>query len=59
MSGNFQDGGAGGVAIQGGDMGTYPEDREGPRELPAWGRALDHQKKTAEKGGPALDITPS
>ena len=32
VSGNlFQGGGTGGVAVRGGDVGTYPEDGAGPR----------------------------
>ena len=48
---NFQGDGAGGAPVRGGDMGTYPTDRAGPVELPARGRAPDHQKTTAERGG--------
>ena len=55
----FQGVGAGTVAVWGGAMGNYPEDRAGPGEFPAWGRALDHRKTTAEKGGQALDISSS
>ena len=55
----FQGGGTGSVAVQGGNMGTYPEDRAGPGESPARGRAPDHRKTTAEKGLQALDISSS
>ena len=37
-------------------MVNYPEDRAGPGELPARGRAPDHQKTTVEKGVWAMDI---
>ena len=40
-------------------MGTYPEDRAGPVELPERGRAPYHRKKTAEKGRRALNIPSS
>ena len=56
---NFQGGGSGGVAVRGGDVGTYPEDGAGPGEIPAWGHAPDHRETTAEKGGRALDVPPS
>ena len=50
----FQGGGAGGVAVRGGDMDTYPKDRAGPEELPTRGRAQDHRKTNVEKGGRSM-----
>ena len=55
----FQGGGTVGFAVQGGDVGTYPEDGAGPGELPAQQRTPDHQGTTAEKGGRALDVSSS
>ena len=55
----FQCGGAGGVALRGGDVGTYPKYGVGPGELPAQVRALDHQETTAEKRGQDLDVSSS
>ena len=53
----FQGGGTGGVAVRGGDVGTYPEDGTGPGLLPARGRAPAHREINAEKGGQALGVS--
>ena len=47
----FQSGDSTGAAVQGGDVGAYPTDREGAGKLYAWGREKDHRKTAAERVG--------
>ena len=52
----FQVGNTGGVVVQGGDVGTNPQDGAGPKYFPTQGCATSHREASDETGGWDLGV---